>query len=96
LPGRPDLVFPRFRIAAFVHGCFWHGHVCREAKPPRSNTEYWSPKIAGNMRRDRRSANRLRASGWTVVTIRECELERGTTRLIRLLNNLSSQRSLVA
>ncbi|MEO8457417.1 MAG: very short patch repair endonuclease [Chloroflexota bacterium] len=89
LPGKPDLVFPRLRLATFVHGCFWHGHVCKEAKPPKSNLQYWSPKIAGNMRRDRRSANRLRRSGWHVATIRECELERGTVRLLRRLEHLT-------
>lgn len=85
LPGRPDLVLPRYRIATFVHGCFWHGHVCREARPPRSNIDYWLPKIQKNMRRDRNSARRLRKLGWRVVTIRECEIESGVARLVRIL-----------
>ncbi|MEO6196794.1 MAG: very short patch repair endonuclease [Dehalococcoidia bacterium] len=85
LPGKPDLVFGRRRVAVFVHGCFWHGHVCKEARPPKSNTSYWLPKIARNVQRDRRSATHLRKLGWTVVTIRECDLERGTGRLLRLL-----------
>src|SRR5262245_10983930 len=45
LPGRPDLVFPRYRLAVFVHGCFWHAHTCRDGHIPRSNTAYWSEKI---------------------------------------------------
>lgn len=93
LPGTPDLVFPRLRLAVFVHGCFWHGHVCKEAKPAKSNASYWSPKIAGNMKRDRRSANRLRRCGWTVAIIRECDLERGVNRLLGKLSYLKARRS---
>jgi len=85
LPGRPDLVFSRYRLVAFVHGCFWHGHVCKEAKPPRTNLTYWQPKIAGNVARDRRSVAKLRRAGWRVVVIRECELSAGTRRLINRL-----------
>lgn len=86
LPGRPDIVFPSRRTVAFVNGCFWHGHVCREARPPKSNLSYWMPKIERNMKRDRISARRLRRSGWAVVTIRECEINRGINRLINILN----------
>lgn len=85
LPGKPDLIFPAARVAAFVHGCFWHGHVCREARMPRSNLSYWAPKIARNMARDRASARALRRSGWNVVIIRECGLKSGTQRLLRVL-----------
>ena|SRR5581483_8263635 len=85
LPGKPDLVFPRFRVVAFVHGCYWHGHVCREARPARTNRAYWGPKIANNVLRDERNARRLRRAGWSVVTIRECQLEAGVRRLLRLL-----------
>lgn len=87
LPGKPDLTFPRFRVAVFVHGCFWHGHICREARRPTTNLAYWSPKIERNMLRDRNSAKRLRRSGWKVVTIRECGLHSGLKRLVRTLNN---------
>lgn len=85
LPGKPDLVFPKYRLAVFVHGCFWHGHVCREARAPKSNLSYWLPKIRRNMSRDRASARRLRRSGWHVVTIRECQLESGVARLLNRL-----------
>lgn len=88
LPGRPDLVFPRYGVVAFVHGCFWHGHICREAKRPISNRSYWTPKIEGNMARDRRAVARLRRAGWTVVVIRECRLRAGTDALIRRLTLL--------
>lgn len=72
---------------AFVNGCFWHGHVCKEAQPPKSNLSYWMPKIEHNKKRDRVSVRRLRRSGWAVVTIRECELDRGINRLIRTLSD---------
>jgi DNA mismatch endonuclease, patch repair protein len=53
LVGKPDIVLPRFRLAVFVHGCFWHGHSCSRGKRPTSNVEFWNVKIDGNMRRDR-------------------------------------------
>ena len=93
LPGKPDLTFPQFRLAVFVHGCFWHGHICREARRPHTNLAYWSPKIDRNIFRDRISAKRLRRSGWKVVTIRECRLKVGLNRLLRTLNNCSSKDS---
>lgn len=73
LPGRPDLVFPRYRIAVFVHGCFWHGHNCRAGRLPSSNQAYWTEKIAANQVRDARKIAELRALGWRVATVWECE-----------------------
>lgn len=75
LPGRPDIVLPRYRIAVFVDGCFWHGHVpCRAYLPPISRREYWQPKIAANRSRDRRQSRELREAGWTVIRVPECEI----------------------
>lgn len=75
LPGRPDLVFPRHRAAVFVHGCFWHRHPgCSIATTPKSNTEFWMEKFARNMSRDDRAAQSLRALGWRVFTVWECDL----------------------
>jgi len=88
LPGKPDLILPRFHVAVFVHGCFWHGHICREARRPNTNLSYWSPKIERNITRDRTSAKRLRTSGWKVITIRECKLNEGSHRLLRMLNRI--------
>ena len=74
LPGRPDLVFPRHRLAVFVHGCFWHRHEgCRYAYTPKSRTEFWAGKFAQNTARDRRNEEALRDLGWTVLVIWECE-----------------------
>jgi DNA mismatch endonuclease (patch repair protein) len=73
LCGKPDFVFPRFRIAVFVDGCFWHG--CRKcALASKSNTEYWKPKIAGNIKRDRANNRTLKEDGWSVVRIWEHDL----------------------
>lgn len=75
LPGKPDLVLPRLRCTIFVHGCFWHGHGCsRGARPPKANAEYWRTKITRNAERDRENIRRLRALGWRVLVVWECEL----------------------
>ena len=75
LPGKPDLVFPRYRLAIFVHGCFWHGHGCkRGGKGPKSNTDYWLPKIQRTRARDAASQDALRELGWRTAILWECEL----------------------
>lgn len=76
LPGRPDLVFPSRRKIIFVHGCFWHQHPdphCKIAHRPRSNTDYWEPKLQRNQERDREHQKVLVKHGWKVLTIWECE-----------------------
>lgn len=75
LPGRPDLVFPKFRAVIFVNGCFWHGHGCHLFKWPQSRKEFWKTKIAGNMARDAANHVKLRAQGWRVCEIWECALK---------------------
>ena len=75
LPGKPDIAFIGQRRAILVHGCFWHGHDCAEGKRrPKSNQEYWSPKIDQNQKRDAANRVRLDALGWSVLTVWECEL----------------------
>lgn len=74
LPGRPDLVFARFRAAVFVHGCFWHGHDCPMFKIPATRTEFWAAKIAGNRKRDTQVLESLALKGWRTLIIWECEL----------------------
>jgi DNA mismatch endonuclease (patch repair protein) len=74
LPGSPDLVFPRRRIALFVHGCYWHRHNgCKYAYTPKSNVEFWQKKFQTNVDRDIRVRQELEAGGWNVVIIWECE-----------------------
>ena len=73
LPGRPDLVFPRRRLAVFVHGCFWHRHDgCRYAYTPKSRVTFWTKKFAENVARDRRNEEALQDLGWRVLVIWEC------------------------
>ena len=75
LPGRPDLVLPKFRAAVFVHGCFWHQHPgCPAATMPASNAAFWQDKLGSNVARDRRTAGAVRAAGWRVATIWECAI----------------------
>ena len=78
LPGRPDLVFPGRRKVLFVHGCFWHSHpdpACRRSHQPKTNREYWAPKLRRNQDRDRENRSRLLELGWEVLVIWECEVE---------------------
>ena len=75
LPGSPDVVFKRYRVAVFVHGCFWHRHLhCRFATTPSTRPEFWQTKFAANMARDQRNENLLVEMGWTVLTVWECDL----------------------
>jgi DNA mismatch endonuclease (patch repair protein) len=75
LPGKPDLVFPKFQKVIFVHGCFWHGHGCvRGARVPKGNREYWLKKISGNRIRDQKNLARLTTAGWKAWVIWECDL----------------------
>lgn len=82
LPGRPDLVFPRYRAVIFVHGCFWHGHDCPLFRLPATRPEFWAAKIAGNRARDQRDTEALRAAGWRVLTVWECSLKGPSRRLL--------------
>ena len=91
LPGKPDLVFPSRRKVIFVHGCFWHQHPagkCADARPPSSNLRYWKPKLARNAARDAEHIITLKANGWSVLVIWDCEtkhLRKLATRLRRFL-----------
>ncbi len=74
LPGKPDLVFGPRRKVIFVHGCFWHGHHCpRGAREPKTNRDYWIPKIAKTRERDKTTMERLRKMDWKALVIWECE-----------------------
>jgi len=76
LPGKPDIVFSGRRKIIFVHGCFWHGHDCKEgSRRPKSNLEYWLPKIKRNQERDAEVQERLNAEKWKCMMIWECELK---------------------
>lgn len=75
LPGRPDVVLPRHRVAILVHGCFWHRHSgCHWCSTPDSNRPFWTEKFARNVERDLRAREELRAAGWRVAVVWECSL----------------------
>ena len=77
LPGRPDIVLPRYRTAIFVHGCFWHGHKdCKNYVVPKTNTEFWVAKVARNQERDQEVWRKLEAKGWNVIIVWECQLKK--------------------
>jgi DNA mismatch endonuclease, patch repair protein len=76
LPGRPDIVYGRRRLAIFVHGCFWHGHDCpRGARAPKNNADYWRAKIARNRARDEKTLAAYAEMGWRTLVVYECELK---------------------
>lgn len=77
LPGRPDIVLPKYKTAIFINGCFWHGHDgCNDFVVPKSNTVFWLEKISKNKERDAYDEAELYMAGWKVVTIWECELKK--------------------
>ena len=77
LPGRPDIVLPKYRTVVFVHGCFWHGHKdCLTSHIPETNTDYWTAKITRNQERDQEVWRKLEAKGWSVIIVWECQLKK--------------------
>lgn len=92
LPGKPDMVFTKKKIAIFIHGCYWHGHNCksRYSHISKSNTDYWNEKIKRNQERDKRNIELLEKDGWKVIVLWECEIKEDFEKitLIReILNN---------
>lgn len=74
LPGRPDIVLSKHRTIIEVKGCFWHGHTCIDGRVPKSNREYWLPKLLRNQSRDTANARKLRRLGWSVYSLWECRV----------------------
>lgn len=91
LPGKPDLAWVGRKLVVFVHGCFWHGHDCAEGtRKPKSNRDYWLPKIRRNKARGTRNERALRAAGWKVLVIWECELVKAPSLAKRIRQFLSN------
>jgi DNA mismatch endonuclease (patch repair protein) len=97
LPGSPDLVFPGLKKVVFVHGCFWHRHPrCARTTNPKTRASYWAAKFVANVKRDKRNVRALRATGWDVLVIWECETFKAadmTRRLKRFLASRSRMKS---
>jgi DNA mismatch endonuclease (patch repair protein) len=75
--GKPDLVFPKYRVAVFINGCFWHKHIgCRYFVLPSTNPAFWEEKLEGNRLRDERNIAALQNDGWRVIIVWECELKK--------------------
>jgi|LGVC01.1.fsa_nt_gb DNA mismatch endonuclease (patch repair protein) len=78
LPGKPDMVFPKYRKVIFVHGCFWHGHEgCPRAKRPSSNKKFWSEKLKKNIERDKKNQEKLNKMDWDYIIIWQCQIKKG-------------------
>ena len=77
LPGKPDIVLSRKRIAIEVRGCFWHGHRCRLASIPKTNRSFWIKKINGNKIRDKNNSKKIRKIGYNLIVIHECRVRKG-------------------
>lgn len=88
LPGKPDIVLPKYKTAIEVRGCYWHRHEgCKDATTPSTNTEFWQKKFAENVARDQRTEQELKALGWNVIILWECEVIKnyfGVNLLMRL------------
>jgi DNA mismatch endonuclease (patch repair protein) len=76
LPGRPDIVLPKYKTVILIHGCFWHGHNgCKYFVVPKTRTEWWLQKINGNIANDEKAVKALKKDGWKIITIWECDLK---------------------
>jgi DNA mismatch endonuclease (patch repair protein) len=84
LPGKPDIVFPKYKTIIFVHGCFWHQHLgCRDGRLPKTRLEYWKPKLRGNVERSTCYEADLKSLGWKVLIVWECEIEYNVYSVIK-------------
>lgn len=87
LPGKPDIVLPKYRTIIFVHGCFWHGHAnCKYFVVPKTRTKWWTDKINGNKANDEKAVKALKKEGWKVIIVWECKLK--PAKLEKILNSL--------
>ena len=96
LPGKPDIVLSRYKIVIFVNGCFWHGHEdCKNYVVPKTRTEWWLNKINRNKQLDVENVQKLKAEGWNVISIFECELKKNIVdkTLNNLFQNLHNQKN---
>jgi DNA mismatch endonuclease (patch repair protein) len=91
LPGKPDIVLPKYKTVLFVHGCFWHSHGCKHSGTPKTNTGFWATKLADNALRDIKKQTLLIQLGWSVLVIWECEVRNTWELLSRMSTALRHQ-----
>lgn len=88
LPGRPDIVLPKHRVAVFVNGCFWHGHKdCKSFRLPKTNRKFWKEKIDSNRKRDDLNFRAIRKAGWKPLVIWECNIRKNATKTFHKITN---------
>lgn len=84
LPGKPDIVLSKYKIVIFIHGCFWHGHSCKQGTLPQTNYKFWQEKIGKNLERDNRNILELKEKGWNVIIVWQCEIKNKKSKEARL------------
>jgi DNA mismatch endonuclease, patch repair protein len=89
LPGSPDLVFPKYHAAIFVHGCFWHRHGCKYSTLPKTKKEFWEEKFEANKKRDRRKISDLRKLGWKVKIVWECQVKGKSDHVLKKVSAIA-------
>lgn len=89
LPGKPDIVLPRYRTVIFVNGCFWHRHSgCRYAYTPKSRQEFWYKKFETTVKRDKEKKEKLKEEGWNVIVVWECELKKNPDKMADKISSM--------
>ena len=94
LPGKPDIVLPKYRTVIFVHGCFWHGHTdCRYFVMPKTRTQWWKDKINRNIANDEKAIKALKKDGWKIINVWECDLKRAKVEraLVKMLARIQKK-----
>ena len=93
LPGKPDIVLPKYGAVVLVHGCFWHGHSgCPRSKRPQTNSVFWNEKLDKNRKRDEKTLRELKQLGWMPIVVWECEVARSRKIARRLCRRLDSEK----
>jgi DNA mismatch endonuclease (patch repair protein) len=86
LPGKPDIVLPKYNTVVFIHGCYWHRHPgCKYSYTPKSNTDFWEKKFSANIKNDERKREQLESAGWKVIVLWECDIEHRFEQTMEML-----------
>ena len=86
LPGKPDIVLPKYNTVVFIHGCYWHRHPgCKYSYTPKSNTDFWEKKFSANIKNDERKREQLESAGWKVIVLGECDIEHRFEQTMEML-----------